>query len=179
MIKNKTILIDVDDVTANLMDAWLMLYNKQYNDNLHRTKITDWDIRKFVKPECGARIYEWVNTPQIYDRVQSVKNALSSVNELRENGNRIIFVTASTVGSSGRKFQWLNDNGFDVRIGDYVEAHDKSLIRGDIMLDDGIHNCENTTAIPYIFTQPWNKRYRFDNRVHDWNGFMCEMGRLC
>lgn len=179
MIKNKTILVDVDDVTANLMDAWLRLYNIAYDDDLHKADITDWDLSKFVKPECGAKIYQWVSTTEIYDMVRPIKHALPAINELREYGNRIVFVTASTIGSSGRKFRWLNDNGFNVFIGDYVEAHDKSLIRGDIMLDDGMHNCESTTATPYLFAQPWNRKYDFNNRVRNWDGFMCEMGRLC
>ncbi|MBP9037714.1 MAG: hypothetical protein KBG38_08100 [Candidatus Cloacimonas sp.] len=178
MIKNKVILIDVDDVTADLVSAWLMLYNKKYHDNLRKNQITDWNIAKFVKPECGAKIYEWIDTPEIYDIVKPIKNSLSSINILRENNNRVVFVTASTIGSSGRKFRWLNDNGFNVSIGDYVEAHDKSLINGDIMLDDGIHNCENTSAIPYLFTQSWNRKYQFDNRVLDWNDFMNKMENL-
>lgn len=178
MIKDKVILVDVDDVTADLMGAWLMLYNKKYNDNLKRSEITDWDISLFVKPECGKKIYEWVENPEIYDIIKPVKNALFSVNKLRENNNRVVFVTASTIGAAGRKFKWLNDNGFNVPLADYIEVLDKSLIRGDILLDDGKHNCESTTATPYIFTQAWNRKFQFEHRVKDWDDFIQQMEQL-
>lgn len=178
MITNKIILVDVDDVTADLIGAWLKLYNEKYNDNLKKSEVTCWNISLLVKPECGEKIYEWVETPEIYDIVKPMKNALISINKLRENNNRVVFVTASTIGAAGRKFQWLNDHGFNVPIEDYIEAHDKSLIRGDIMLDDGAHNCEITTAIPYIFTQAWNRKYKFKHRVRNWDDFMQQMERL-
>ena len=178
MINNKTVLVDIDDVTANLIDAWLMLYNQKYEDKLTRDDIVNWDISLFVKPECGKEIYKWIDTPEIYDIIEPVKNALFSVNKLRKNNNRVVFVTASTIGASGRKFRWLNDNGFDVPIRDYIEAHDKSLILGDILLDDGQHNCESTTATPYIFTQAWNKEFKFEHRVYNWNDFMEQMEQL-
>jgi hypothetical protein len=68
---------------------------------------------------------------------------------LREDGHRVIFVTSTPKGSEGAKLKWLVDNRFldkegaygDGRVyDDYVEVHDKSLIRADIMIDDRPEN---------------------------------------
>ena len=49
--------VDIDDVIISLVPTWLHLYNKDYKDNLSKNDITDWQIDKFVKPECGINIY--------------------------------------------------------------------------------------------------------------------------
>ena len=51
--------VDIDDVIISLVPTWLHLYNKDYKDNLSKNDITDWQIDKFVKPECGINIYNY------------------------------------------------------------------------------------------------------------------------
>jgi len=170
-MKNQVILVDVDDVVADLITPWLNWYNNTYVDNLKPEDITDWDISKFVKPRCGQHIYDFVNHPGTYKWfVKPVRGARRVINALRAKENRVIFVTAFNDGvKNGVKLDWLNWYGFKVMPFDYFEMNDKSMIAGDFLIDDGWHNIETSIATyPFLYTKPWNTKYDYNNRVSNW-----------
>ena len=170
----KIIAIDVDGVVANLHIPWLARYNRDYNDNFTVEQWTKWGIHELVKPECGAKFYQYIEDPSIYDETPVIKDSLSHVKILQAHF-RVVFVTASTIGASGKKFQWLKKNGFINDQNDYIECRDKSLIYSDYLIDDDIKNIEK--PVPYgkriniIFTQPWNKDFKWEHRMKDWYHF--------
>jgi 5'-nucleotidase len=166
----KRILVDVDGVIADLHTEWLHYYNIEYKDNLTIDKIVDWDMQKFVKPECGAKIFDYLYDPTLYDRVAPIDGAISSIRWLRQHGFDVRFVTS---GVQPAKIQWLGDCG--LLLGehfmfspDVVVAHDKSIIRADILIDDNVNNCNDFSGLSILFAQPWNSEhktghYRADN----------------
>ena len=125
----KTIAVDVDGTVADLHTVWLARYNQDYNDNLQSNEIIAWNIHEFTKPECGKRMYEYIEYPSIYDDVLPINGSLEVINELKAKRKdlRIIYVTNSTLGTAGRKYTWLKHYGFLDKLDDYVEAKDKAL----------------------------------------------------
>src|SRR5512137_1810696 len=99
----KTIAMDVDDVCAMLSETWVAKYNKDWNDNLKVNEITEWAIEKFVKPECGKRIFSYLDNPKLYDSVQPVEGARKGIKALRSMGYRVVFVTSCPIVTSARK----------------------------------------------------------------------------
>jgi len=170
----KIVAIDVDGVVAKLDEIWLKRYNEDYNDNLTVDQWTEWKIDKLVKPECGKKIYRYIEDPSIYDDVVPYPGSLAKVNLLKLYF-RVIFVTTSTEGASGRKYRWLRDWKFIKEQDDYVECKDKSLVYSHYLLDDNIDNI--TKPVPYgtrvniLMTRPWNKKYEYSPRMNDWNSF--------
>lgn len=161
--------MDIDQPIANLMNEWLFRYNKDWDDQLTAEKIFDWEIHKYVKPECGFRIYEYIEEPTIYDFVYPTIGAKEGLTELRKMGYRIVFVTNSTQGCAGVKFNWLKRWRFIIDKKDYVEAMDKSLIRGDYLVDDNTENVSSFKGQGVLFTQNHNKYSLFTPRVNDWD----------
>jgi 5'-nucleotidase len=164
------ILVDVDSTVADLMPEWLRLYNNDYSDTLTPEKITDWDMTRFVHPDCGTRIFSYLLLDTLYDNVKPIQGALESTQELENLGHRIVFVSSGVYAYP--KYQWMERNGFNVGKwgSNYIVCHDKSLIRGDILIDDGVHNIEafkNLDAI--LFDQPWNRSFQWHRRAHGWN----------
>jgi len=163
--KNHMIIsIDVDGVTADLLEVWLEKYNSDYDDKLQLVDIRNWGIHMFVKPECGLSIYEYLKDKTLYKKVKPIKNALESIKKLRSVG-RVIFVTTTPIEASGVKYEWLNDNGFDVDLKDYVECSDKSLIRADFLLDDNLTNVSSFHGRGVLFSQFWNAASTYPYRV--------------
>ena len=162
--------VDVDDVVADLMPAWLDAYNGQYDDVLRKEDITDWDMTKFVRGICGEKIYDFL-VPGLYDTVPPILGALVGTVQLRAAGHRVVFVTSANQLHPGRKRQWLMEYGFFPDKShssiDYVEAYDKSLIKLDMLVDDGPHNIEAVTCQTIIFDQPWNRHLK-GRRAHHW-----------
>lgn len=167
----KRILVDVDGVVADLHSEWLRLYNEDYADNLKPSQITEWDTTKFVKPECGNKIFDYLHNPNLYDSVKPIDGALSSIQWLRQHGYDVRYVTS---GVQPAKILWLGEHGFlreDHRFlhsSDVVIANDKSLIKGDIMVDDHIKNLESFDRTRILFAQPWNENSQSYFRADGW-----------
>jgi 5'(3')-deoxyribonucleotidase len=160
-LAGKTIAVDVDCVCCDLMPAWLEAYNRTYDDALMPAQVTDWDITKFVKPACGARVYELL-TPELWYKAKPIAGALIGVETLRQLGARVVFVTATSINTAGVKLAWLRHHGFLPHDGkpyslDYIEANDKSMIRADAIIDDKLETCENFNGIGVVFTAPHNE----------------------
>jgi 5'(3')-deoxyribonucleotidase len=164
------IAVDVDDVVCDLISTWISRYNFDYKDNLNKNSITDWDIGRFVLPSCGKKIYKYIEDPSIYNDCQPIEDSLEAINLLKKMG-RVIFVTSPTIGCAGRKYVWLKDHGYIDKLNDYVEARDKSLIKYSYLIDDGLHNVKNNKN-SYLFSQPWNTRFDYPNRINNWREFI-------
>jgi len=73
------IAVDVDGVIVDLVTPWLRRYNLDYNDDLTPESIQDWEVDKFVKIECGERIYKYIENPDIYYEALPIKDSLWGV----------------------------------------------------------------------------------------------------
>lgn len=151
------ILIDCDDVIWDLITPWLEKYNHTYNDTLTVSQITDWDITKFVKPECGRKIYNLLDN-YIYDSVIEIPHAKETIDWLRTKGHNIFFVTS---GFHFRKAAFLVKHGFSLAkhtlyADDIIFCRDKSMINGDAIIDDRMKNLTGH-RIKLLYQRPWNK----------------------
>jgi len=156
-----TIALDVDGVVADLMTPWLNIYNKEYNDNLKPLDIKSWGAHEYVKLECGTKFYDYIEDPSLYDIVLPTSpGVLNFVSKIKKEGHKVIYVTTSTLGSSGAKYKWLERWGFLDSMDDYVEATDKNLIKAHILVDDKYKNAQRwymSGNLPVLFKQPWNE----------------------
>lgn len=166
------IICDIDGVVCDLHTQWLSLYNFEYNDNLESKSVTHWDLHKFVKPECGMKIYSYLENAHIYDMVKPVNGALEGIINLRLAGNKIIYATKISKGHAMRKKEWLEQWGFLDKSDQYVESenHDKGGLEADIMIDDYIKNFDGFLGKKILFSQPWNLSIEdgFNFRADSW-----------
>jgi len=171
------IAVDVDGVVCDLHIPWLARYNQDFNDILSKTDITDWGIHKFVKPNCAEYIYRYLDDPTLYDDAPEISNAKLGIDGLRSLGHRVVFVTSSVNKVAGRKLAWLREHDFlDTKKNhqvdpDYVECHDKSLVRADVLIDDSLANVRGFSGRGIVFDQPWNREVSdldFPYRLRGW-----------
>jgi 5'(3')-deoxyribonucleotidase len=137
---------DADGVVCNLHEPWYARYNRDYKDQLTLARVTHWDVHKFVKPECGTKVYDYLTQPDLYDDVQPVPGALEGIQRLRALGHQITFVTSCTFGMTDAKARWFERYGFSERRPghglprDMVVANDKNMIDAHLLIDDAAHN---------------------------------------
>ena len=154
--------VDVDQVVADLHTAWLAPYNVLFRNNMTPQDITDWNIEKCVKPECGSRIFDFL-VPELYDvAVQPIPQALDAVDLLRARGHEIVFISScKTPEHADAKFAWLVRHGFLPKEGGlpfFLSMRDKSLAPVEVLVDDHHGNCESFKGrYAALVTAPYNR----------------------
>lgn len=176
--KRPVVFCDVDDVIADLCTEWVRLYNADYDDTLRREDVTDWNIAKFVKPECGDAIFNYFHNKDLYDKVLPVEGSTHGIFALREMGYRVVYATSCNISMAGLKLQWLDDYGFlsmDMRgiSKDYIEVSDKHLLLGDTLIDDYHHNLNGFQGRRILFNASHNAGVSHNDfaftRAADWD----------
>lgn len=161
---------DVDGTTLNLSKRWYGLYNADYDDNLDDARVTGWSVHSFVKPECGKKIYDYLLLPDLYDDVEPIDGAIEGIQVLKEMDFRVVFLSS---GIHRGKYLRLKHFGLLNGEEDYICAHDKSLVHGDYLLDDGMHNIKafhsaNKKGYAIVFDAPHNRNERWLLRADGW-----------
>lgn len=169
-----TILCDVDGVVADMLPAWLALYNADYGDSLTPEQITAWDVSLFVKPECGKRIFSYLDSPDLYNNVLPVRGAANGIVVLREMGHRVVFLSACTGAEMVKaKVQWLNEFGFTTGMNDTIltgtdKPSLKALIRGDLLIEDYEQNLNEFNGRGLLLDCAYNRHDTTHHRVTSW-----------
>lgn len=165
--------VDVDEVVADLMTAWLGLYNTDYHDTVTRADIRGWQAHEFVKPGCGRRLYGYLSRPDLYELVHPVPGALAGVTALRQVA-RVIFVSSCVTGAYDQKVHWLVRHGFLPQglptQHDFIACADKWLVGADYLIDDRSDTIDVFPGFGVLYDAPWNQesqayRFRWD-QVH-------------
>lgn len=152
--------VDVDQVVADLMPAWLDRYNLIYDDHLTPAQITEWDIQRFVHPSCGDKIFGML-TPDIYREVKPIVGAFQACEALRRIGN-IFFVTdcRGSLALANAKFQWLVDHGFlqpDEGFRFIATDGSKKDALVDVLIDDKPQHVNAFPGWALLVQQPHNQ----------------------
>lgn len=149
----------MDDVCYDFITPLLDKYNLRYNDRVNYNDITDWDIHRFLKPECNNIFTEFV-TEGFFEELtipKSIVNWLTTLNIIAD----IKFVTA---GSSRTLFwrETLLRTGLDFFEDDMlVRLADKRLLNTDYFIDDNPYTCKaireySPNTLVLQIAKPWN-----------------------
>jgi len=158
----------------------LDVYNQEWKDSLKYENITKYDMSVLVHPACGKDVYGYFERDNIYDKVNIIKGSLDGVIRLRAWGHEVVFVTSGLFLAKVRAMQkraFLLDMKGDYHYAkDVIVAHDKSMIRGDLLIDDKPENLVGHVGL--LFDQPWNRSSTLP-RVYDWYGVLKKVEEMC
>lgn len=162
-----TILVDIDSTITNFSEVLLRYLNRLYGTNYKYNNITsyDWFDRTFAQP--------WLPTEHDYfwDDVKVNPEAVSIIESWIKNGHRVYLVTASHFNSLlsykiKRTLEPFNPEFINER--NIVISQDKSIIHGDLMIDDFVGNLVDFNGVRICYAQPWNEKYIDIFRYNDW-----------
>ena len=146
------ILIDIDDTISNFGEVLLKYLNRQYDTDYKKDDIINWEWfrNNFQNP--------WQPTEYCFfwDEVVIDKDAINCIENLVKKGHEVYLVTASfpndTLGYKIRKVL-ENFNKNLINQSNIIVCYNKGIIKGDIRIDDEIHNLYND-SINILFEQP-------------------------
>lgn len=163
-----TILVDIDSTITNFGEILLLANNQLHNTNYRYTDITsyDWFDRTFINPWKPTEYQCFWNTVAVNPE------AVTAIEQWVRQGRQVYLVTAShfndMLGYKIRKtLEAFNSELINER--NVVIAQDKSIIRGDLMIDDCVENLVQFNGVRICYTQPWNEKYIDIFRYNDWN----------
>ncbi len=150
------VLIDIDDTITNFCNVLLNDLNRIHNTNYIKEDITSWNwlSETFKEP--------WIplEKENFWNRVIVFPDAINFIEELRKNKNEVYLITAAfpsdTLGIKIRStISFFNSDLINYK--NVIVCQDKSIVNGDIRVDDGIHNLINNDSVNCLYSQPWNK----------------------
>lgn len=163
-----TILVDIDSTITNFGEMLLLANNQLYHTNYPYTAITsyDWFDRTFKNPWKPTKYQAFWNTVEINPA------AVTAIERWVRQGHSAYLVTASHFNNTlGYKIyktlkafnpELINERNIAI-------TQDKSIIKGDIMIDDCVDNLINFGGVRICYEQPWNKDFKEVFRYNDWN----------
>lgn len=158
---------DLDGVLADLLTPWLEAYNKDFNDTLTPQDITDWNIRKFVKPEAHKTIYKYINKENFYKNVKPVDYYRDMLYSMLDEGVEVGICTScnNNVTMMAEKLKWIKKHLPRVDRNNIMFVNNKGRARGDVLIDDKPENIAdflkaNKDAMGWLVDSPYNKESR-------------------
>jgi 5'(3')-deoxyribonucleotidase len=161
---------DLDSVLNDLTESWMAAYNKDYNDNMDRSKILTWDTHKWVKPECGKKIYDYLKQPGWFRNLGVQPGAPEVTKWLSEldcyNLHVVTAYSPSTcmdkVGFLAEHYPWIPEKNI-------IFCNDKGKIKMNYLIDDGPHNIEAFDGgLGIVLDYPYNRNIKKNHiRIYD------------
>ncbi|MDC6267257.1 5' nucleotidase, NT5C type [Lysinibacillus fusiformis] len=161
------IILDMDDVIANLLTSWIEVVNFCENENVQLQDVSSWDIEKYFK--CGRKVFDYLNY-DLYRNLKPIEGSQDGVRMLQEKYD-VYIVTVSTTHKDSliAKIEWLEEYFPFIKKEKIVLLGDKSIVRGDIIIDDSIKNLERFDGRKILFNSCHNQGNVQFERVNGWS----------
>ncbi len=167
------ILVDMDDTIEQLLQAWVRGVNERYGCNATYDDVTSWDVSAAFPGLTREQVYAIPTETGFWAKVEPIPGAAESLQRLMDAGHEIFIVTATPDDQVSEKmndllFKWFPFLSWD----QVIITTRKQMIRGDVLIDDGVHNLEGGTYRKILMTAPHNRNYDAEGngmiRVHNW-----------
>jgi 5'(3')-deoxyribonucleotidase len=159
--------MDVDDVVAELLPAWLERFNKEHGTGWTTDDLTQWKIEDDL--QCTREALWKHLTPDIYEEVKPVPGALAVINALKARGHEVIYISSChDMPTWLAKSAWLVKHGFLMSrdqafpVGAAFEYVDKASVgrmhQIQILVDDNVTTCNEWGGVALVMNRPHNMR---------------------
>ena len=154
--------IDCDEVLRSLLDGMVSLYNENFNENLDREDVKDFNVEisfPRIKEETGTTASEWFfqkHGNELFAKSPALPKIKESIDTLRQFGHVFIITYQKSLQNKLDTLNWLSDNGIEYDGICFVK--NKTILHLDVLVDDNPWNfigCNATEGA--LITAPYNK----------------------
>lgn len=144
-MKKFRIACDLDGIVVDLHGPWMHHYREAYNDTITEKDIHSWEMVEVVKKECGSKIYDFLNTPFLFQHLSPYKGALEGLKALHDMGHDIIIITAPARSpeSAADKIAWVRNHMPWLSRRKVMIGHQKHWLKADVFIDDSPENIKD------------------------------------
>ena len=164
--------IDFDGVMNNMLETWVEWLNKEHGTEVKVEDVTEWELAKKFPGLTKSELFKPLNTPEFWDEVTIKHEAPEVVEKLIAEGHEIYVITSTHYKILPYKFKRSLFAHFPYLTKEnLIVTYNKSLIKVDLLLDDGAHNLKDFEGIKVVFDTPYNRDFEGDYRVATWKEF--------
>ena len=168
-----TILVDMDDTIEQLLQAWVEGVNSAYGRSVAYEDIRSWDVSAAYPGLTWEEVYAIPMRPGFWKTVKPIPGAAEGLQRLIAAGHKVYIVTATPFASVPEKMDELLFRYFPfLSWENVIITGNKQMIRGDVLIDDGVHNLEGGDYRKILMTAPHNREYDAEahgmTRVSSW-----------
>ena len=153
------ILVDLDDVLNDLLDCWVALLNVRYGLSANAQDLKIWNVQGIYPTLTEEEVYRPIYEPEIWEKLSPRPTSVEYLGKLIEEGHDVLIVTASVYQTLPAKMDWLFANFPFLSWENVIITRRKQLIRGDVLIDDGVHNLEGGSYFKILMDSPNNRAY--------------------
>ena len=178
------ILIDADGVLEDLTQKWVIYLNEKYGTSVRYEDVTEWDMTKNFPSLTREQVYGAELDDELYERLKPYDGAVQYVKKLMDDGHTVYVVTTSPYQILKVKTEKVLLKYFPfLTWKNVIVTSDKKLIKGDILIDDGIHNLLGGDYLKILMSAPYNRDFDAGKngmiRVHNWKEIYEIISALC
>ena len=168
------ILLDFDEVLNTMVSHWVDTLNCVYGTSVIFEDVIEWNMRKAFPTLTEDEIYNPLHLQTFWNNVEIMPGAKEGIQKLLSQGHEIYIVTSAHPDTIKWKAEWLQRELPEISWAQVIVANDKSLIKGDVLIDDGLHNLYRGNYKKVLFDKPWNRQVDKSkltdtiHRVHNW-----------
>lgn len=179
---------DIDDTLINLREHAFHIYNRKLNKNVNIEefrKLKTLEINKAfdLDIEDGNRMWIKLHEEIYFSDCSAFEGAKEFVNQLKEEGHEIFYITARPKGHCSRTMRWMIENGFPVVENHFycgMQDHEKidiiKQLKLDYYFDDKptvLATLSDLNTKVCVKDQSYNRHLTIP-RVIDWKDFKIE-----
>lgn len=151
------ILIDADDVAETLQQSWVDAVNKKYGTTATVEDVTDWDVSKAFPTLTRQQVYSVLQEDDMWANLVPTPGAQEYMKRLYDEGHELYIVTATDFRTCRVKILRILELFPFLDAEHIIIAHNKQMVTGDVLIDDGPHNLVNGPYFRILFDQPHNR----------------------
>lgn len=156
-MKPLTILFDADDVAEKLLNCWIKFINERYGTTVAFEDIKDWDMTLAFPTLTKQQIFGVLHDDELWKSLEPMPGSQRVLQKWFDQGHQLYMVTASDYRTCKVKVERILEMFPFLDWEHIIFASNKQMIRGDILIDDGIHNLLNGEYFKILFNRPHNR----------------------
>ena len=162
------VIIDMDDVIADPLQAMVAWYKETYKQEVDFSKMSGSWLYGFPE-EHHKLVRGRLNEPGFFRHLPVMKDAVDVLKEMNQRYE--IFIVSAAVefpNSLKDKYEWLQDNFPFFTWKQIVFSGEKRMVYGDYMIDDHVRHLKHFKGKPLLYTSIHNLNENGYDRINNW-----------
>ncbi len=175
MPEKKVLFLDMDDVMADTAMAFLKVYNAHFKTSYTKESIKQGTVWEDEIVKNYREIRGVIFKPGFFRAIPVMLGAPEVVEALNDKYD--VFVASAAMEfpiSLKEKHDWLNEYFPFIHWKNMIMCGDKSILKGDILIDDHLKNLSVFDGRAVLFDGIHNQHVEGYERVNNW----AEVGKL-